>query len=74
MLNFEGYYVSAVYNSYYDDNAVIVRLNNPTSQSMKLENLNLDDNYKFVNAIEEVIAMQDEIKPYDFVSIKVYEN
>lgn len=74
LLNFEGYYVSAVYNSYYDDNAIIVRLNNPTSQSMKLENLNLDDNYKFVNAIEEVIAMQDEIKPYDFVSIKIYEN
>ena len=74
LLNFEGYYVSAVYNSYYDDNAIIVRFNNPTSQTKKLENLKLDNNYEFVNAIEEVIRVQDEIKPYDFVSIKIYEN
>lgn len=73
LLNFEGYYLSAVYNSYYDDNSIIVRLNNPTSQSINLGNLKLNYKFHFVNAIEEILDRQDEIKPYDFVSIKILE-
>lgn len=73
LLNLEGFYVNAIYNSYYDD-AVIIRLNNPTSKEIPLKNLKLNNKYEFVNAVEEVMEDQETIKPYDFVSIKVYEN
>jgi len=60
--------------SLYNENAVLLRLKNPTKDAIQLENYNFDHfaGAEQVNYIEEIAAEQDfVIPPYDTLTIKL---
>lgn len=61
--------VSAVYPSYKDSQAFIVRLANPTANEVAIDTSMLKQS-TVVNAIEEPVKETDVILPYDYVSLK----
>lgn len=67
----ENYLVSACYLSYYDKEKFVIRLENPTSEKLILdEQIFKDRNGKVINAIEELEEQQIyEIAPFEVISI-----
>lgn len=67
----ENYLVSACYLSYYDKDKFVIRLENPTSEKLILdEKIFKDRNGKIINAIEELEVQQVyEIAPFEVISI-----
>ncbi len=65
---------SALMPSLYDKNAFILRLKNPTDRVLPIDNLDVSKFSKvcFVNVQEQPLQEQQEIAPYDFVSIKLW--
>ncbi|MDK9850655.1 alpha-mannosidase, partial [Staphylococcus equorum] len=61
--------VSAVYPSYKDDQAFIVRLANPTVNEVSIDSSLLKQS-TIVNAIEEPLTETSVILPYNYVSLK----
>ena len=71
------YFVSSCYNSYYYPEKFIIRLENPTYQSVAINEL-MDkfkdsniSNVTPINAMEETVDASEEIKPYSVVSFLV---
>ncbi|MEN2666341.1 glycoside hydrolase family 38 C-terminal domain-containing protein [Listeria aquatica] len=60
--------------SLYDQNAFILRLKNPTERVLSIGSLDTSKFSKvcFVNVQEQPLQEQQEIAPYDFVSIKLW--
>ncbi len=67
----ENYLISACYPSYYSKDKFIIRVENPSSNRMILdEQIFKNRNGKIVNAIEDVEEEQVyEIAPFDVISI-----
>ncbi|RPA65425.1 alpha-mannosidase [Aerococcus agrisoli] len=64
----ENLIVSSIYPSYSNEDSFIVRLSNPTKETITLDNEFLKG-AKVVNAIEKELAETDTILPYDFVTL-----
>lgn len=62
--------VSAIYPSYRNAKAYVVRLANPTSNEVIVDN-SLIANAKIVNALEEEINRESLIKPYDYMTLQI---
>lgn len=75
LLNFpsENFFVSGIHNSYYDEDAFVVRFENPTAEEIHLPLEELFKNYEItcINAIEEAIEPTNRIAPYDVLTILV---
>jgi len=63
------YLVSAIYPSYNDSDSFIVRIQNPTKNSITIDK-NEFKNGEFVDALEQPISNVEEIPAYDLISIK----
>ena len=65
--------MSGLHPSFYDENAFVLRLVNPTKKDMVFDLINLSNyRYEIVNALEEVISCDSIIRAYDYLSIKCY--
>lgn len=75
LLDFQttGYYVSSVHRSYYDNQAFVIRFENPTDQEMELPLESMFENYEFkcVNAVEDEVQATNKIDPYDVLTVLV---
>lgn len=67
----ENLVINSIHPSFYDDQTYIVRFINPTEKEIIFPQNIFNEQYSFVNAIEEVAAHVKTIKPYDFVTVKV---
>ena len=60
--------VSAVYPAYYTEKATVMRLQNMTKRPLTYQ---LREGESAINALEEPIAYNDEIPPYDVLTILI---
>ncbi|MGY3766122.1 glycoside hydrolase family 38 N-terminal domain-containing protein [Vagococcus vulneris] len=62
--------VSAIYPAYSEENSYVIRLANPTKETVELtDRVTLKG--KIVNALEEDVGQVNNIKPFDYVSLLI---
>ncbi len=69
-------HVASIYNSYYQTDAFVIRIENPTNQEVRLPLDKLFDGYRYerINALEEPIAMTDTISEYSVLTFLLKQN
>ncbi|MCT3031728.1 MAG: alpha-mannosidase [Pediococcus sp.] len=70
LLEIDNLLISAIYPSYQDEDAYIVRIQNPTKESVTLPK-NLLKQAIIVNALEDPIESDGTIGKYDMVTLKI---
>ena len=63
--------VNSICPSLYDNNYYVIRFINPTEHKILIPEDLINQDYSFINALEELINNPDYIDPYDFITIKV---